>query len=121
QDEMELAVYALCVQMGYTAWREQLAWKVVSQIRRTDGISWARCTPVPYNTSFHYTANLAAECDTTTTTLMLDKYGAQPWPPLPFEVKVDSEAMLVTAISAGGPQVSWTVQRGHAGTVAAAH
>lgn len=117
QDEYETSIYAMCVQLGYPQWMDQLKWKAYQTIKRVENGEWIRASPSPYNTSFNYTCNLAAACGATDTKIVTDKYGRMPWPSLPFEVKIKNEKLLVTNI-ANHPE--WTVQRGYGGTVAAA-
>ncbi len=95
QCAFESLVYGMCAQLGFDEWFEVLAWKIDSEINRTNGDAWPRSAPCPYNTGLVYTCSLAAAITDADTFVPVDKYGGGPWPVEPFTVKCQNETMTV--------------------------
>jgi hypothetical protein len=107
QEDFILAVFALAVRLGRAEWTGALLWKLDCTTQRVHGEDWHWPNPSPYQISILYGCALAAPVAATDTTITVDNWHMQPWPPLPLDLMLRDEPVTVTAMN--GPV--WTVTR----------
>ena len=107
QEDFLTAVFALAVRVGRAEWTEALIWKLDCTVQRVHGEHWHWPNPSPYNVSTLYACALAAPVAAEDTTITVDAWHMQPWPPLPLDLMLRDEPVTVTAMA--GPV--WTVTR----------